>query len=160
MFGVDTRHPTLFPHLQLTERILASPLGRMISGFHIHSVDDSLDELFTESVVGTFHGLGVRSIRSHPRRPISVGPRTPSGHIDHIAVDFLQSPMPTIEDFDGLKSLYPDAPIIVQEYPNCCGILVTRKLWVYAEGYPPLEIALGPKTRGSKGCDPRPSWPT
>jgi hypothetical protein len=160
MYGEETRHPKLIPHLDLTERVLDSPLGHMVTGFHVHSVDDTLDTIFTEAVVGVFHKLPVRSIRSHPSRPISLGPRTLPGHIDHIAVDFLQPPFPSINDFDSLKSLYLNDKILMQEYPNCCGILVTRKLWVYSLGYPPLEIALGPKTQGTKGCDPRPAWPS
>jgi hypothetical protein len=159
MRPLDTRHPSLLPHLELTERVLAGPLGKMVSGFHVHSVDDTLSETYTESVFGTFHGLPVRSIRSRPSRPISLGPKTPPGHIDHIAVDFLVEPVPSAEEFDSLKSLFPEAKLVVQEHPNCCGILVQRKIWVYATGYPPLELALGPKGKGIDGCDPRPAWP-
>lgn len=154
-----SRSPTLFPHLAITERILATPLGEMSSGFHIHSVDDTLSTLYTESEIGTFHGRAVRSIRSLPKRPICLGPKTQPGHIDHIAIDFLLPPMPTREQFDSLAELYRDAKIVTQDHPNCCGILVTRKLWVYLDGYPPLEVALGPKTNGVEGCHPRPAWP-
>jgi hypothetical protein len=155
----DARHPNLVPQLQLAERVLKSSLGQMVSGFHVHSVDDTLSEIFTETEFYTFHGLPVRSIRSLPRRPIALGTPTPPGHIDHIAVDFLVEPVPTIEQFDTIMELFPDGKIIVQEHPNCCGILVTRKLWVFVDGYPPLEVALGPKGKGEVGCDPRPAWP-
>jgi len=76
---VAARTPPLFPNLELTERVLDSPIGKLASGFHVHSVDDSLGEIFTESVMGTYHGLNVRSIRSLPRRPISLGPETAPG---------------------------------------------------------------------------------
>lgn len=157
---VAARTPPLFPNLELTERVLDSPIGKLASGFHVHSVDDSLGEIFTESVMGTYHGLNVRSIRSLPRRPISLGPKTPPGHVDHIGLDFLREPVPSLLDFDGIRFLYPEGKIAVQENPNCCGILVARKIWVFVEGYPPLEFQLGPKGRGEKGCDPRPAWPS
>ena len=157
---VATRTPPLFPNFELTERVLNSPIGKLASGFHVHSVDDSLGEIFTESVMGTYHGLNVGSIRSLPRRPISLGPKTPPGHVDHIGLDFLQEPVPSLLDFDGIRSLYPEGKIAVQESPNCCGILVARKIWVFVEGYPPLEFQLGPKGKGEKGCDPRPAWPS
>ena len=154
------RSPMLVPALELTERVLSSPVGKLTSGFHVHSVDDTLSEIYTESVMGTFHGLKVRSIRSLPRRPISVGPKTPPGHIDHIGLDFLREPVPALANFDGIRSLYPEAKIVVQENPNCYGILVARKLWVYVDGYPPLEFQLGPKGKGAEGCDPRPACPS
>jgi hypothetical protein len=160
MNETNSRNPMLVPALELTVRVLSSPIGRLASGFHVHSVDETLNEIYTESVMGTFHGLKVRSIRSLPRRPIALGPKTPPGHIDHIGLDFLEDPAPALTDFDGICSLYSEAKIIAQENPNCCGILVARKLWVYAEGYPPLEFQLGPKGKGVEGCDPRPAWPT
>jgi|GEM_PF-6186814 hypothetical protein len=156
---VTSRAPRLFPLLGVAERVLESPLGSKVSGFHIHSVDDTLTEMYTESVVGTFHGLPVRSIRSLPQRPIALGPKTPVGSIDHVAVDFLVEPVPTIDEFDGIQSLFPDGKILTQINPNCCGILVSRKLWIFVEGFPPLEVALGPKGKGVEGCDPRPAWP-
>ena len=158
--NMSFRTPPLIPSLALAERVLNSPIGKLASGFHVHSVDDTLSEIYTESVMGTFRGLKVRSIRSLPRRPICLGPRTPSGHIDHIGLDFLDEPVPALADFDGIVSLYPDAKVVVQSNPNCCGILVARKLWIYADGYPPLEFQLGPKGKGAEGCDPRPAWPT
>jgi hypothetical protein len=157
---VATRTPPLFPALELTTRVLDSPVGRLASGFHVHSVDDSLSEIYTESVMGTYNGLIVRSIRSLPRRPISLGSKTPPGHIDHVGLDFLEQPVPPIVDFDGIQSLYAEGKIVVQENPNCCGILVARKIWVFVDGYPPLEFQLGPKGKGDKGCDPRPAWPS
>ena len=160
MTVVAMRTPPLFPAFDLTERVLNSPVGRLASGFHVHSVDESLSEIYTESVMGTYNGLKVRSIRSLPRRPISLGPKTPPGHIDHIGLDFLEEPVPTLLDFDGIRSLYPEGTILVQENPNCCGILVARKIWVFVEGYPPLEFQLGPKGKGEQGCDPRPAWPS
>jgi hypothetical protein len=159
MLAEDTRSPALFPQLAITERILDTPLGALASGFHIHSVDDTLDTLYTESVIGAFHGRPVRSIRSLPQRPIALGPKTKVGHIDHIAIDFLFPPLPTVDQIKGIADLYSDARVATQDQPNCCGILVTYKLWVYADGYPPLEIALGPKGKGIDGCDPRPAWP-
>jgi hypothetical protein len=159
MIAEANRSPALFPHLAITERILETPLGPMASGFHIHSVDDTLPILYTESVIGTFHGRPVRSIRSLPKRPIALGPKTEAGHIDHIAIDFLFEPLPTIEQINGIADLYSDTKIVSQDNPNCCGILVARKLWIFAEGYPPLEVALGPKGKGVDGCDPRPAWP-
>ncbi len=154
------RNPLLVPSLELTTRVLASPIGRLASSFHVHSVDDTLDEIYTESVMGTFRGLPVRSIRSLPRRPIALGPKTSPGHIDHIGLDFLIEPVPSPDDFDGIRALYPDAKIVVQDKPNCCGILVARKFWMYVDGYPPLEFQLGPKGKGAEGCDPRPAWPS
>ena len=155
----NTRSPALFPHLTIAERILDTPLGAFASGFHVHSVDDTLDTLYTESLIGTYHGRRVRSIRSSPTRPICLGPKTKPGHIDHVAIDFLFPPLPTVEQIKGIADLYSEAKLATQDHPNCCGILVIYKLWVYAEGYPPLEIALGPKEKGIHGCDPRPSWP-
>jgi len=160
MAQTASRNPMLIPALELTERVLSAPVGRLASGFHVHSVDDTLDEIYTESVMGTFHGLKVRSIRSLPRRPISLGPKTPPGHIDHIGLDFLEHPVPGLAEFDAIPALYPEAKTVFQENPNCCGILVARKLWVYAEGYPPLEFQLGPKGKGVEGCDPRLAWPS
>ena len=155
----SSRNPMLVPGLELAMRALNSPVGKLASGFHVHSVDDTLSETYVESVMGTFHGLKVRSIRSLPRRPISLGAKTPPGCIDHVGMDFLEQPVPALLDFDGIRSLYPDAKIVVQENPNCCGILVARKLWVYLDGYPPLEFQLGPKGKGAEGCNPRPAWP-
>ena len=103
MTVVAARTPPLFPAFDLTERVLNSPVGRLASGFHVHSVDESLSEIYTESVMGTYSGLKVRSIRSLPRRPISLGPKTPPGHIDHIGLDFLEEPVPTVLDFDGIR---------------------------------------------------------
>jgi hypothetical protein len=153
------RNPMLVPALALTDRVLNSPVGKLTSGFHVHSVDDTLGEIFTESVMGTYRSLTIRSIRSLPRRPIALGPKTPPGHIDHIGLDFLTQPVPLLSDFDGIRSLYPEAKAVVQEKPNCCGILVARKLWIYVDGFPPLEFQLGPKGKGAEGCDPRPAWP-
>jgi hypothetical protein len=146
---VAARTPPLFPNLELTERVLDSPIGKLASGFHVHSVDDSLGEIFTESVMGTYHGLNVRSIRSLPRRPISLGPKTPPGHVDHIGLDFLQEPVPSLLDFDGIRSLYPEGKIAVQESPNCCGILVARKS--LRRGIPAARISARPEGKGRKG---------
>jgi hypothetical protein len=146
MTETASRNPLLVPALELTERVLNSPVGRLASGFHVHSVDDTLSETYTESVMGAFRGLKVRSIRSLPRRPISLGPKTPPGHIDHIGLDFLEHPVPGLAEFDAIPALYPEAKIVFQENPNCCGILVARKL--------------GPKGKGVEGCDPRPAWPS
>jgi hypothetical protein len=159
MESVASRSPFLIPSLLLAERALNSPLGSAISSFHVHSVDDTLSETYTESVIGTFCGRPVRSIRSLPSRPIALGTRTQPGHIDHVGVDVFGRSLPSFEEFDGLCSLYPDARILKQDHPNCCGILVARKLWMFAPGYPPLEFQLGPKTEGTVGCDPRPAWP-
>jgi hypothetical protein len=159
MNDLSGRFPPLVPSLSLTERVLNSPIGKFASGFHVHSVDDTLSEIYTESVMGTFRGLKVRSIRSLPRRPIALGPKTPVGHIDNIGLDFLEEPVPLLSDFDGVSSLYPEAKIVVQENPNCCGILVARKLWMFVDNYPPLEFQLGPKGKGVEGCNPRPAWP-
>jgi hypothetical protein len=160
MLATSDRNPPLIPSLALAERVLNSPVGTFASGFHVHSVDDTLDEMYTESVMATFRGLKVRSIRSLPKRPIALGPKTLPGQIDHIGLDFLELPVPPLADFDGICSLYPEAKIVVQEKPNCCGILVARKLWVFADGFPPLEFQLGPKGKGVEGCDPRPAWPS
>jgi hypothetical protein len=159
MNELSTRNPPLVPSLVLAERALNSPVGKFASGFHVHSVDDTLNEIYAESVMGSFRGLKVRGIRSLPRRPIALGPKTPVGHIDHIGLDFLDEPVPALADFDGICSLYPEARIVVQENPNCCGILVARKLWVYVDSYPPLEFQLGPRGKGAEGCSPRPAWP-
>lgn len=155
----NTRTPDLIPSLELVARVVESPIGKLVSGFHVHSIDDTLEDAYTEAVIGSHYGRIVRGIRSRPDRPIAKGKPTQPGHIDHIAIDFLGEAIPSPDDFDSIRLLYPDAKVIVQEHPNCCGILVSRKLWIYCEGYPPLEVALGPKGEGTIGCDPRPAWP-
>lgn len=156
---LNTRSPALVPALELVDRVVESPVGKWISGFHVHSIDDTLKEMYTESVIGSHLGHIIRCLRSRPERPITQGKPTSPGHIDHIAIDFLSEPRPSLDDFDAIQQLYPDAKVIVQDHPNCSGILVTRKLWIYQDGYSPLEVALGPKRKGTIGCDLRPAWP-
>lgn len=161
---MPTQTPALTPWLALTDCILVSPHAERVSGLHIHSVDGALSgKDYTESVVGSWRGLTVRGIRSSPDRPISAGPKTPPGHVDHVSVDFLAPPFLPVEEFDALRDVvsasHPGAKFVMQVHPHCCGIKVDRKIWAYVDGYPPLEIALGPKTACETACDPRPAWP-
>ncbi|MEQ8967648.1 MAG: hypothetical protein RID91_17675 [Azospirillaceae bacterium] len=158
--GTDVgRTPPLIPQLKLARRVVESDLGPMISSFHVHTVDESLEQDYTEATVATAFGRPVRVIRSHPERPIADGAKTAPGHIDHFGIDFLAEPLPSVDSFDTLKALYPDAKLVMQDQPHCGGIRVERKIWVYADGYPPMEIQLGPKSSVEAACHPRPAWP-
>ncbi|HSK42159.1 MAG TPA: hypothetical protein VK943_20505, partial [Arenibaculum sp.] len=144
--------------------ILASRYGERVSGLHVHTIDERLPgEDYTESVIGSWRGMVVRGIRSAPGRPLAKGPKTPAGHVDHVAVDFLKAPFLSFEEFDGIKDVisetYPNARFVMQEHPHCCQIKVDRKIWTFIEGFPPLEVALGPKSSTGNACDPRPAWP-
>jgi hypothetical protein len=152
------------PWLGIVDCILDCEHGSRISSLHVHTVDAALDgESYTESAIGSWRGRTVRGIRSAFGRPIAAGAKTPVGHVDHIAVDFLAPPFLTIEEFDGLrdvvKAAHPTAQFIMQIHPHCCGIKVDRKIWTYVDGFPPLEIALGPKLSSGDACHPRPAWP-
>jgi hypothetical protein len=156
--------PALMPWLGIANCVLESRHGDRVSSLHIHSVDEALTgESYTESVIGSWRGHVVRGIRSAPGRPIAAGPKTPIGHVDHIAVDFLAEPFLSYEEFDSLRDVvsrtFPQAQFIMQEHPHCCGIKVDRKIWTYVDGFPPLEIALGPKMSSGTACNPRPAWP-
>ena len=50
MTQTASRNPHVAAPLELTERVLSAPVGRLASGFHVHSVDDTLGEIYTESV--------------------------------------------------------------------------------------------------------------
>jgi len=159
-----TQAPALMPWLELANCVLDSQHGHRVSGLHVHTVDEALDgESYTESVIGSWRGRTVRGIRSAPGRPIAAGEKTPVGHVDHIAVDFLSSPFLSIGELDELRDVisaaFPEAQFVMQEHPHCCGIKVERKIWTYVDGFPPLEIALGPKTSTGTACHPRPAWP-
>jgi hypothetical protein len=156
--------PALLPWLNLVDCVLESEHGSRVSGLHIHSVDAALSgESFTESVIGSWRGRTIRGIRSAPGRPIAAGAKTPVGHVDHIAVDFLAAPFLSIEEFDGLRDVvtaaHPTVKFEMQIHPQCCGIKVDRKIWAYLDGFPPMEIALGPKVSAAYACHPRPAWP-
>jgi hypothetical protein len=57
---LNTRSPALVPALELVDRVVESPVGKWISGFHVHSLDDTLEEMYTESVIGSHLGRIVR----------------------------------------------------------------------------------------------------
>lgn len=155
------------PFMKLADCILQSHLGRYVSGYHIHIVDDDIDEdsesLFEESVLCRYKKHPIRLIRSSPKRPIAEGVKTQLGHVDHFGIDFLSEPFPTIELFDTAQAImaqtYQTAQFATQIEPCCHHIQVKRKIWTFVENYPPLEIALGPKIWSGYACHPRPAWP-
>lgn len=143
--------------LEVFQPILSSPISKYVSGFHIHVVDEGVQEPFVEETIGDYQGLEVRKISSNPSRPIVQGGNPKLNDIDHVGIDFYKEKQPTLEEFQALKALYPMAQIIKQNRPNCCGIKVQQKLWIFDEGKFPMEIALGPKIVTDEcGCDPRP----